>query len=407
MIKEVNTMLLKFSIENYKSIGNSVELNMIATTAREHKDFLLSKNNVHVLPTASIYGPNASGKSNILEAINFFKIKILSSHIESFNKAEEYQIYPFLFDETLKEKPTTFDAFLTIDEKEYHYGFKIKNQIILQEYLEERKFSKNETKWKTIFSRKEQKIQYSTTKKYAKLAMYNSLITPQMLVVTFLGQKDSPDVDAFSNIYLWAIDGLYILEKESEMPQQSTLAQYYKSKKVCKSLTNFIGEFDPCIEKIIIEEEENTGGFKTYKAFTVHQNKKFDLKNESDGTKKLISLYLRIVLALETGGLLVVDELDAKLHPLILRKIVQTFHDPETNKNNAQLIFTSHNLILFNNKEMRRDEIWLTEKDNNGYTTLYSLADFNCTAEEIRSDLDYGKHYLLGRFGAIPFDEWR
>ncbi len=183
-----------------------------------------------------------------------------------------------------------------------------------------------------------------------------------------------------------------------------------ESEKVRKNLVSFINSFDDSIidievEKISVIEESDSNN---YRVFTVHKSDKetsiarISMNEESSGTKKMFSLYQTLLDVLEKGTVFFADELDIKLHPLLMRNILLTFTDKEKNPNNAQLIFTTHNTIYMDMNLLRRDEIWFVEKDN-GVSNLYSLDDItNEKGEKVRKDSNYEKHYLLGNYGAIP-----
>ncbi len=409
---EVHNMILQFRVKNFKSIGKEVVLDMTATGAREHKEDIVCKNGVDILPVAVIYGANASGKTNVLAALAQFRRTITTSHLSNPNEEGIYSA-PFLFDKIGKESPTEFEVYLSSNngEKEYHYGFSTFQGRIIEEYLEESKLSRNETVWKEIFCRDSDGIRYSKVKKYSQLKDFEHLISETMLFLSFLGPKKIKEADIFSEIYYWAVpstDEFAITSNDFMNFNSLPIAlRTYSDEKIkdliLPKVLEFLKQFDPCIEDIKIEENVNSEGKKVLSAYTIHKGVSFDLNNESDGTKKLFINFLWILMMLSQGGLILADELDAKLHPLIIRKIVNLFRDPESNKGNAQLIFSSHNLILLDPSELRRDEIWFAEKDMDGYTSLFSLAEFKTNEKNVRSDLDYGKHYLAGKFGAIPF----
>ncbi|HBF64911.1 MAG TPA: hypothetical protein DDW34_03090 [Clostridium sp.] len=368
---EVKNMLLQFRVKNYRSIGDDVIIDMTATTNREHDDFLIDKNGVAILPVASIYGANASGKTNILDAMYEFRTWIASSHtfgvnIEKGSRLNKNAIVPFLFDVNYTEKESEFEVYITSEDgtKEYNYGFTIFKDIIQEEWLRERKLSRNETKWKDVFHRDgKNKIVICYDDKYEKLSTYNEFIEPRMLIISFLGNKNLGKITVFKEIVDWAKQSFFERPDIIKSSLESTLFFYHELKdSAFKETKEFIKLFDPCIEDIQIEKTINSQNEDVYKAYTFHRGKKFDLEDESDGTIKMFLLFLDIYLVFRLGGLLVVDELDARIHPLILRYIVQMFHSKEKNKKSGQLIFTTHNHLLLDKKEMRRDEIWFAEK---------------------------------------------
>lgn len=182
-----------------------------------------------------------------------------------------------------------------------------------------------------------------------------------------------------------------------------------ESQEVRRNLVEFINSFDDSI--IDIEVEKSSSGDKdedSYRVYAIHKTKsgntnRLSFSEESSGTKKMFSLYQTLLDVLEQGGIFFADELDIKLHPLLMRNILLTFTDKEKNKNNAQLIFTTHNTIYMDMDLLRRDEIWFVEKKL-GVSSLYSLDDItNEKGEKVRKDSNYEKHYLLGNYGAVPY----
>lgn len=396
-------MLLQFKVKNYRSIGGEAILDMTATTAREHSEFLLEKKGVNILPVASIFGANASGKSNLLKALFDFRNIVVSSH----ETRDKIPVTPFLFDSLINE-PTEFELFVTLDEKEYNYGFSATKEKIVEEWLSERTFSKRDTVWREIFYRNESGFECKP-KILQHLNQFNDLIEKNMLVLSFLGRKKSPGTEVFKNVFNWFLKMLYINSPDDlsqhEVYKQFVLSVYKENAEHLAKVKDLIREFDPNIEDIKIISGKNADGNDVFEAFTCHNGNEYTINIESDGTRKVFYMFLKIAFTLKYGGLLAIDELDCQLHPLLLRKIVRMFHDKDFNKNNAQLIFTSHNLIVLDNRELRRDEIWFMEKDEKGYTNLFSLSEFKTDSEHVRSDLDFGKHYLAGRFGAVPFEK--
>ena len=168
-----------------------------------------------------------------------------------------------------------------------------------------------------------------------------------------------------------------------------------------------IREFDPCLSGIKIDKNIDIDGHRTYRVSGVHKNIDngekilLPINYESDGTIKIFNIMPMILKNLAVGGVLCIDELDVKLHPLLFKKIVNMYNDRDMNRNNAQLIFTAHSTFMFNSNDFRRDELYLVDKDDSGKSKLYSLAEF----KNLRVDADYEKKYLTGQFGAIPFDD--
>ena len=390
-------MLLQFKVKNFKSIGDENILDMVAGSGSEHRQFVVDKGGVGILPVASIYGGNASGKSNVIEALTTMFLDISCSY--KYGAKDHLLAVPFLYDRALHRQATEYEMFFTINGREYQYGYMATREEVIGEWLRERKLSKNDAKWHDVFERGGGEVSFSS--EYKKLKEYNSLVGKKTLLLSFLGNKETENTEVFKEIYYW-ID-CSLTWQEWSWDSYAIADYYYDSEDIRREFIGFINEFDPCLEDIVIEKEIGKKGEEKYKTFSVHNGEKYPIDIESDGTRKLLNLYASLSAILNGGGIFIVDELYSQLHPLILRRIVNMFHNKEVNTQGAQLIFTSHNLIVLDNRDMRRDEIWFTEKDGRGFTSLYSLAEFKANEKEIRADLNYGKNYLAGKFGAIPY----
>ena len=402
MKAEVDILLLQFKVKNYKSIGDEIILDMVAGSGNEHKNFLIEENGVNILPVASIYGANASGKSNIIDAIYSMFYNITHSYM--YGEKDAIRVTPFLYNPELRSKPTEFEIFFTFEGKEYQYGYTSTRDKIFGEWLYERKFSKNDTVRHLIFERNNGNIKYRNIEKYIKLKEYNSLIDDKMLVLSFLGNKDIESAKIFNDIFKWFRSFMVDKVRDGILADIDLWAEFYLDENIKVNFIKFINEFDSSLKDLVIKEELNKDGQIEYGVFTIHEGEKYPIDIESDGTKKLFCYYTILFLYFNNfRGIFFIDELDSQLHPLILRKIVNMFHDKEINKMGSQLIFSSHNLIVLDNRELRRDEIWFTEKNEKGFTELFSLAEFKANEKEIRADMNYGKNYLAGRFGAIPY----
>ena len=402
MISEVSAMLMQFRVKNYRSIGDEVIIDLVAGGGRELPDFPIEiKKGVKLLPVISIYGSNAAGKSNIIEAMFHMFRNITYSH--RYDKREDMLTVPFMYDEKLRSEPTEFEIFIALDGVEYQYGFTSTLREVHEEWLYKRTLSaKKDTISKLIFERKGDEIKLSDD--YRKFKSLMDIVGEQNLFLSFLGAQKSKTAKAFVDMRSW-VGGIFNIY--TDWRNFDAWAKIYKDDSYLKeSFVSFIREFDPCIEGIEIEDDDeiNKDGETGYRVLTRHNGKPYPMIFESEGTRRLFSLYAVIHTCLkEWTSLFVCDELDAHLHPLVLRRIVGMFHDKEVNKMGSQLIFSSHNLIVLDNKELRRDEIVFIEKDERGFTTAYALDSFKTSEEAVRSDLNYGKHYLAGRFGAIPY----
>ena len=411
-------MLLQFYFSNYRSFEGEGILDMRASGSNELSSHIRNTLNEKVLPVTAIYGANASGKSSVFEAFQFMALCVLESlSFSDDNKKNPYKLKvdSFKFSES-REKPSEFEINY-IDKKGkkelyYNYGFKIDNSGILGEYLASNTKTgvKRNEDYTYIFKReRNQKLYLDSSIEKFRENLEISLKEKTLLVS--LGAK--LNIDEFIRVRTWFINteiinfsnSLYGAFLENILPNN-----IIESEEVRKNLISFINSFDDSIIDIEVEKisaiDENDKD--NYRVFTIHKSDKgtstarISMNEESSGTKKMFSLYQTLLDVLEKGGVFFADELDIKLHPLLMRNILLTFTDKEKNSNNAQLIFTTHNTIYMDMDLLRRDEIWFVEKDN-GVSKLYSLDDItNEKGEKVRKDSNYEKHYLLGNYGAIP-----
>ena len=411
-------MLLQFYFSNYRSFEGEGILDMRASGSNELSSHIRNTLNEKVLPVTAIYGANASGKSSVFEAFQFMVLCVLESlSFSDDNKKNPYKLKvdSFKFSKS-REKPSEFEINY-IDKKGkkelyYNYGFKIDNSGILEEYLVSNTKTgvKRNEDYTYIFKReKNQKLYLDSSIEKFRENLEISLKEKTLLVS--LGAK--LNIDEFIRVRTWFINtevinfsnSLYGAFLENILPNN-----IIESEEVRKNLVSFINSFDDSIIDIEVEKisaiDENDK--HNYRVFTIHKSDKgistarISMNEESSGTKKMFSLYQTLLDVLEKGGVFFADELDIKLHPLLMRNILLTFTDKEKNSKNAQLIFTTHNTIYMDMDLLRRDEIWFVEKDN-GVSKLYSLDDItNEKGEKVRKDSNYEKHYLLGNYGAIP-----
>ena len=411
-------MLLQFYFSNYRSFEGEGILDMRASGSNELSSHIRNTLNEKVLPVTAIYGANASGKSSVFEAFQFMALCVLESlSFSDDDKKNPYKLKvdSFKFSES-REKPSEFEINY-IDKKGkkelyYNYGFKIDNSGILEEYLafNTKTGVKRNEDYTYIFKReRNQKLYLDSSIEKFRENLEISLKEKTLLVS--LGAK--LNIDEFIRVRTWFINtevinfsnSLYGAFLENILPNN-----IIESEEVRKNLVSFINSFDDSIIDIEVEKisaiDENDKD--NYRVFTIHKSDKgtstarISMNEESSGTKKMFSLYQTLLDVLEKGGVFFADELDIKLHPLLMRNILLTFTDKEKNSKNAQLIFTTHNTIYMDMDLLRRDEIWFVEKDN-GVSKLYSLDDItNEKGEKVRKDSNYEKHYLLGNYGAIP-----
>ncbi len=399
-------MLIRFSFKNFKSFKNENCLDMEATSLKEHEYNVTKTDNGDYLKVSAIYGANASGKTNVLQAFGYMKRRILVSDDSKKNSPiDEENIYSFM----INDEPIGLEVeILAKNNKIYKYGFEVAKDKIISEWLYEKRINK----FYSIFERENNNV----TMKANKISELIN-IDEKTLFLNIYSKIDKNNVD-FNNVYEWFINATYLnlgdpdFEKfiNDRISLKILVDENYK-----KELLKFIKTFDYGIVGIkltpnSIEAVKNNNGVIDLKIIHKGEDGKqvalpFDL--ESNGTRKMFHLFDFFMDSLKNGMVLFVDELDAKLHPLLTRYIINLFHNSDTNKGNGQLIYSTHDTVNLNKETFRRDEIWFAEKDKDGISEIYALSDYvleddKNSGKKVRNDATYNKDYLTGRYGAIP-----
>lgn len=401
-------MLLQFKFKNHKCFYDENILDMMATQEKRHIDTTIDINGNKILPIIEINGANASGKSSTLEALQFmFQMIKLSSRIDV---NETLSTTPFAFSDKTINQNSEYEISICLDDYEYRYGFSMNKNGFDEEWLYKKKFSSStKASQKIIFERSKDYVEFGNAfEKYKKIwQLFSNDIdtnTDKLLVLSNVATKEENGI--LRNIYDFV--SKFSFKIESFFHEKVSIDILNKNDLLYDKFQKIINEFDPCLLGIEIDEFDNETGDKSYRISGIHKNIDNDsqptlipLHRESDGTVKIFNIMPTILKNLEIGGLLCIDELDVKLHPLLFKKIVNMYKDKEINKNNAQLIYTAHSTFMFNSDDLRRDQLYLVEKDNLGKSRLYSLSEFR----NLRVDADYEKKYLTGQFGAIPYED--
>jgi len=393
-------MLISFTVGNYRSIKDPVTLSMVCSRIKElpQNTIETKRKGLRLLKTAVIYGANASGKSNVLKAMEFMKNFIYSSSMDR-QKDDEIPVDSFLFNTETVGKLSYFEIVFLIDETIYRYGFEADRKRIHSEWL----FSNPKGKERTLFSRDENGIKVGNNFKEGKRLESRTRDNALFLsvCVQFNGKVSS-------NIFVWVLRNDIFMGMDDIARLPLALKQF-ENKLFYKDLMKLLGLADLQIEDINIEPNAKvTEIIRTTTTSHFQYDKdnnnigKLDLKllNESDGTRKYIALSPSLLFASRENACiaLIIDELDARLHPLISASIIRLYN--ENTKSNSQLIFSTHDTNLLDNELFRRDQIWFTEKDKYGATDLYSLVEFK---GKVRNDASYEKDYIVGRYGAVPY----
>ncbi|KXS46503.1 MAG: putative ATPase [Methanohalophilus sp. T328-1] len=414
-------MLIEFSAENYRSIKDRVTFSMLATSDNhlESNTIISSalKKNDSLLKSAMIYGANASGKTNVLKAMRELRDLVRNSAKNQIGDNLPYR--PFKLSEQSRLLPTRFIISFIQNNIRYKYEVSFSKNKILEEYLH---YYPNNRK-AIIFERNDGKIKVTTDKKKQKDIYSRTL--PNVL---YLSSSAQQNYSKTSEPFKWFNDFDVVTSKES-FDISNTIDLLNKNNEYKNNIIKFLKEADLSIANVeakiedvdiseisdlppkLLERFNKMIGDGdqvqklTFNSFhTVGENAEkspvaFTLDEESDGTQRLFSLIGPWLNTLKEGRVLIMDELDVRLHPFITEFLINLFHDPTQNVNNAQLVFTTHNTYTLSQKLFRRDQIWFTEKDPiYGNTDLYSLSEF-----KPRKDKNIQKGYLMGRYGAIPF----
>ena len=402
-VKGSDYMLLQFKFKNHKCFYDECVLDLMATSEKRHSEELLEKNNYKVLPVIAIHGANASGKSSVLEALSFMFETIKNN--QNTDVTNDIMTNPFAFSE--KQRDSEYEVSINVNDYEYRYGFSANKDGFNQEWLYKKKFvCDSRAKQSLIFEREKENITFgSNYSKYENTwKLFNKASeSSKLLVISMIARKEENGI--FRDIYDYICK--FSFKAENIFRPRMSIDILNNDDILFDKFQKIINEFDPCLIGINIKELEDENGRKIYSISGKHRNIDkpnetilLPLVRESDGTIKIFNIMPTILKNLLIGGILCVDELDVELHPLLFRKIVNMYKDKSINKNNAQLIFTSHSTFMLNSNDLRRDQIYLVQKDEFGKSELYSLSEFR----NLRVDADYEKKYLTGEFGAIPFD---
>jgi AAA15 family ATPase/GTPase len=412
-------MLIEISVGNYKSFKDIVTFSMVAANIKS-KDKDLDKNNIfpynksiNLIKTAAIYGANASGKSNFIKAAVFMRDFVINSSKDT-QATEEINIDNFRLSTVTETQPSFFEIIFVIDSIRYRYGFEVDSNKIHREWLYHAK--SRET---NLFIRS--KEGFSLAGPFREGRKLEDKTRPNALFLSVCAQWNG----LISTVILKWFKEFGIISGLNDFGYRPYTEKKLEDTETKNQILNFIRKFDFAISDLHIQKTSVTktsvpkglpepiakirlGGDKTT-VFTSHkkfdENSKyigdetFDLdRNESDGTQKAFSFSGPLLDVLSNGKILIVDELDARFHPIITQAIVQMFHDRSMNRKNAQLIFATHDTNLLDHNFFRRDQVWFMEKDQYGSTDLYSLVDF-----KVRNDASFEKDYIAGRYGGIPF----
>ena len=391
-------MILEFCVTNYMSIKDDLKLSFIATSLKEstvepNDLFPVGDTGISLVRSAVIYGANASGKSNVLKAFDFFKRFIIFSFKDS-QAGEAIEVENFRLNATTAVEPTTMEATFTDGDFIYRYGFEVDNKAVRVEWLYKRA-SKKRAKEMEVFYR-----DGNETTVHPKSQLLQELITKKMVRDNALLLSTAAQFNEATAVSIlhWLGDTKILFCSEDEELWKKAI-KYLDDDELRRRITTFARYADLGIEDITKTGNRIVSHHRQYDDDGREVNNvSFSFtSNESEGTIKYFSLAYPIIDALDNGKRVIIDELDSKLHPLLVKRIVALFNDAKTNPNGAQLLFTAHDTFLLSAGLFRRDQVWFTQKDSFGATELYSLAEY-----KVRNTSPFEKEYLRGRYGATP-----
>lgn len=411
-------MIIQFDIGNFRSFKKTVSFTLQATADKEHTESIFSVGeNLSLLKTAALFGANASGKSNLFAALLFMRNFILNS--SNAQITSKIKVEPFKLSTETEHKPSYFELLFIYGQVKYRYGFEVNSEKVFSEWL----FSYPKGKETKLFTRENNQILVNKNKfpegkkDLIDRTRQNALFLST--IAQFNGEIARKIISAFSSINI--ISGL------DDQGYMDFSINKIKDSSFKKAILEFIQSADIDIEDFTTEQikinPENLPPILTEEARiqfalqasqngvkinTLHkkynQDKKidslvpFDLRNnESAGTNRLFFLSAPILDTLMNGKVLFIDEMDSRLHPLIMESLIKLFNSKKKNPKNAQLVFNAHSTLVLGKRYFRRDQIWFTQKDRYGASELYSLDDYS-----VRKDSSFDKDYLLGKYGGIP-----
>lgn len=417
-------MLVNFRVNNFKSYKADAEFTFLADPIKEYDEtHVFTHSDVRLLHSAALFGANAGGKSNLVSALATLRKLVLRSAKES-QSGDKLPMDSFRLSTGTEGKPSEFEIEFFLGERYVQYGFAADKDHIIKEWLRVRK--RASTKSATFFERHEQHFKIgSFFKEGEKLT---ELTRPNALFISVAAQFNAKIA---MDIVQW-FRNLKILSGYDDSCRGFTLNQVSENKVIRSRVEKLLKIADIGIERVDVEKEiitkdnvpesmpdwlkneifKEKATISTFNASAFHRrfdDKKtyidmieFDLdKDESKGTEKLFNLAGPLLNSLDQGHVLVIDELDARLHPRLVIEIIKMFHSPQTNPNHAQLLFTTHNTRLLAEDLLRRDQVWFAEKNRYGESELYSLLDID-EPNIRRNDASFEKNYLLGKYGAVP-----
>jgi len=397
-------MLIEFTVGNHLSFKDKKTLSLEASSIKEFEENTFKVTNYNLLKSAVVYGANSSGKSNLLKSfITMQSIVIKSAQMSSTDKID---VKPFLLNTETEIMPSYFEILILIGAERYRYGFEADETMIYSEWLFQRT-SKTE---RPLFYRDKNKIE--VTKYFSEGVGIEEKTRENAL---FLSAVDQWNGKISKKIIRWFSNQIFFFSGLVHEHRRNITIEYYKE--LNNDVSDFISQFNLGFNDFKFDKNNQNSAFHTLFPDVQTRHNKYDKQGkitgehwfdlytqESSGTNKIFDFSGVIMAGLEIGATIIIDELDAKLHPLLTLAVVKLFNSPEHNSKNAQLIFATHDTNLLSYGAFRRDQIYFTEKNQFEETDLYSLVEYKDeNGVKPRNDRSFEKDYINGRYGAIPF----
>lgn len=411
-------MLLEFRVANYRSIREEQVLSMVASTDKSHQQTHTMPTGIKSIPdvlrSAVVYGPNAGGKSNLVSALRFF-IGLIRESATVVKPGQSLNVQPFLLDKDCVEEPSEFEISYIENGVRYQYGYSVTPKRVIKEWLLVYKSFKPQQWFNRYVNEKtgEDVFEFSShlkgkRKQWAELTRDNAL---------FLSMAAQLNSEQLLPVFNFLTNTVIVFASNQGLSDQFTISKLHDDhwrKLICE----FLVSADIAIKNIKVESTKGfknsfqldmkTGKHDVQTEETVlmipkfyHKTEKgaaiFELQDESQGTQRLFALAAPVIDILQKGLILIVDELDSSLHPLLVRHLMRLFNNSENNIHGAQLIVTTHDTTLLDSTLLRRDQIWFVEKNLEQASELFPLSDFSPRSNEALE-----KGYLSGRYGGLP-----
>lgn len=401
-------MLCQFRFKNFFSYRDETVFDMQAADIQEFSDSLIPPPGDKfsaLLPVSAIFGPNGGGKSKALSALAYLISRVLLPIRTSTGYRNPFTAYlkeydPFLLDETSREEPAEFEIVFRTASAQYQYRLSVLSDTVVSETLSYTRTYGQRRRMNLLFDREDGRIDLGNALKGANTEKVSATIPYLSFLFINYGFSEIDDaVDWFRRSCVVNFG----------MPNRDRrFSSFLNKPEVKPELLRLLSDMDIPISDYEVEEEEDENGGKKYRIMTTHvvngHSYSLGIAKESEGTIKLLSILPGLLVSLSTGGLLLVDELDAKLHPQLLRYLIKLYTDPEANEEHAQLVFTCHDISIMKNDLLRRDEIWFAAQNEEGVSNLWSLYDIHEPGGgRVKSTAAYDRQYLAGRYGADPY----